>query len=243
MEPRGRQSREEGPVGSQEPTKAGLGKEGVRSKLQRVRRPRARKGPGFGEKARSLPAPGPNLAQGRRAVHTAYVEADNTLSSPAPAPPCLSASSASGPRASQVSGSIGQGQPQCRSSKGRWSLGVLLSCPLSRMNPSPASWRDREPTPLPAPPLLGIPSAPPAVDDDGPSVRGRGGLHAPDEGQQPSSMVGDTMLRPGREVELADLMPGSVATLGRQQSESLLASIRHLLCARPCGEHLTTDLN
>lgn len=67
-----------------------------------------------------------------------------------------------------------------------------------------------------APFLLGIPSAPPAVDDNGPGIRWGGGLHAPDESQQPRGVVGDAMLWPRCEVELADLVPGRVASLGRQ---------------------------
>lgn len=51
------------------------------------------------------------------------------------------------------------------------------------------------------------------MDDDGPRIGRGGGLHAPDEGQQPRGVVGDAVLRPRREVELADLVPGRVASL------------------------------
>lgn len=101
-----------------------------------------------------------------------------------------------GQRPPQVLGGTGGGQR---------ALGVILSC------------RDLEPTPLLASLLLRVPSAPPAVDDNGPSVGRGGGFHTPDEGQQPRGVVGDAVLRPGREVELADLVPGRVAPLGRQQ--------------------------
>lgn len=109
------------------------------------------------------------------------------------------------------------------------------------MSPSPASRRDLAPTPPPASLLPGVPSAPPAVDDNGPGVRRGGGLHAPDEGQQPRGVVGDAVLRPRREVELADLVPGRVASLGdnSKHSESLLESTRPLLCARRRAVHLT----
>lgn len=79
------------------------------------------------------------------------------------------------------------------------------------MNPSPVSYRDLEPTRL----VASFSRAPPAVDDNGPSIRWSGGLHAPDEGQQPCGMVGDAVLRPRREVELADLVLGRVASLER----------------------------
>lgn len=54
---------------------------------------------------------------------------------------------------------------------------------------------------------------PPAVDDDGAGVGRRGHLHAADEGQQPRGVVGDTVLGPGREVELLHLVPGRVTSL------------------------------
>lgn len=76
--------------------------------------------------------------------------------------------------------------------------------------------------PAPSPLVLGTRGAPPAMDDNGPSVRRGRGLHAPDEGQQPCGVVGDAMLWPRGEVELADLVPGRVASLQRQ-SQSLRA--------------------
>lgn len=77
------------------------------------------------------------------------------------------------------------------------------------------------------------------MDDDGPGVRRGRGLHAPDEGQQPRGVVGDAMLRPRGEVELADLMPGRVASL-RRQSQSLPGGPpdTRQVSSRP-GEHLT----
>jgi hypothetical protein len=62
--------------------------------------------------------------------------------------------------------------------------------------------------PTPGPLSLGSPVSPPAVNDNGPGIRWSGSLHTPDEGQQPRGVVGDTMLWPRCEMELADLMPG-----------------------------------
>lgn len=163
------------------------------------------------------------------------MEADRTqpawrLTNPQPSVSC--AFSASRPRASAGPGKCTRVPTSEPKLKGP--VGVSLSFPLSpsRMNPSLVSLWDLEQHHAQS--SSGDPSASPAVDDDGPGVRWGGGLHAPDEGQQPCGVVGDAVLRPRCEVELADLMPGRVASLGRQ-AESLLPSVRH-----PPGEHLTT---
>lgn len=53
----------------------------------------------------------------------------------------------------------------------------------------------------------------PAVNHHRPCVGRGGGLDPADEGQQPGGVVGNPVLRPGREVELAHLMLRRVASL------------------------------
>ena len=56
----------------------------------------------------------------------------------------------------------------------------------------------------------------PAVHHHRSSVSGHGALNAAQEGQQSRGVVGNSVLRPGREMELAHLVFGRVASLHTQ---------------------------
>lgn len=85
----------------------------------------------------------------------------------------------------------------------RCCLGIhvwLRAVPVSQVNPHPP---ELLPPSQAAPCQGGEPV--PAVHHDGPSVRGVAGFHPPEEGQEWGGVLGHTMVRPRRELELPHL--------------------------------------